>query len=263
MKTKLLILGIAVVSFSAAPAMAVIYPVYSPTFGGGSGEATLQQVLDNITIESPNPGDTSSVDVLNEAIVDSWDSYWDITAGSQSAATMIIELAGWDESNTFGVFDSANKATYVEIFDGSAIPGAGTGTASLMIKDTGEVFINNKTSGVTFTGDYFGFYLDSSTHYTGGLWYSDTSLNIDDMDHMYAYQGEDIDKVKIADLDPGTWTANEFVLAFEDKASDYSDVDYQDFVVMVESVLPVPVPAAVILGVLGLGVAGWKLRKYA
>jgi hypothetical protein len=26
---------------------------------------------------------------------------------------------------------------------------------------------------------------------------------------------------------------------------------------------PVPVPAAVILGILGLGVAGWKLRKYA
>ena len=263
MKTKLLILSIAALCFTAAPAMAVIYPVYSPTFGGGSGEATLQQVLDNITTASPNPGNTSSVDVLHEAIVDSWDSYWDITAGSQSAATMIIELAGWDESNTFGVFDSANKATYVEIFDGDAIPGAGTGTASLMIDENGQVYLNNDDTGVTFTGDYFGFYLDASTHYTGGLWYSDTSLNSDDMDHMYAYQGENIDTVKIANLDPGTWTDNEFVLAFEDKASDYSDGDYQDFVVMVESVLPVPVPAAVILGILGLGVAGLKLRKYA
>jgi hypothetical protein len=29
------------------------------------------------------------------------------------------------------------------------------------------------------------------------------------------------------------------------------------------SVVTVPVPAAVILGVLGLGVAGWKLRRFA
>jgi len=259
MKTKLLILSIAVLCFSAAPAMAVIYPTYSPYFGGGSGEITLQQVLDNITV-APTASD-SSVDVLNEAILDSWDSYWDITASGGSVSTVIIELAGWHEDNTFGVFDSANSATTLEIFGGTATIGA---QATLSITDTGDVYLNHSDTLVDFAGEWFGYYLDSSANTGGGMWYSDTSLNNDSMDHMYAYQGKDIDTVKIGLWDEGLWTDNDFVLAFEDTAStSCSDQDYQDFVVMVESVLPVPVPAAVILGVLGLGVAGWKLRKYA
>jgi hypothetical protein len=32
---------------------------------------------------------------------------------------------------------------------------------------------------------------------------------------------------------------------------------------MVESVVPIPLPGAVLLGILGLGVVGLKLRKYA
>ena len=39
--------------------------------------------------------------------------------------------------------------------------------------------------------------------------------------------------------------------------------DYQDMLVLIEGANPVPVPGAILLGILGLSVAGVKLRKYA
>jgi len=41
------------------------------------------------------------------------------------------------------------------------------------------------------------------------------------------------------------------------------DNDFQDLVVEVHNAAPVPVPGAVLLGILGLGAAGLKLRKFA
>jgi hypothetical protein len=49
-----------------------------------------------------------------------------------------------------------------------------------------------------------------------------------------------------------------YLIAFEDG----SDMDFQDFVVEVTNVAPIPLPAAVLLGMLGLGAASLKLRKF-
>lgn len=258
MKIKLLVLCISVLYLSATPTMAYIYPTGNVTFGtswDGTGNS-LQDVLDNITV-NPSAGN-SSVTTTTDAITDAWDSYWSLPDGSQSAATMIIEIAGWATSNSFGVFDSDNYLMFAEIFDGSAAPGSSSGIAELKFDNFGAVYINDVSIGVTFTGNSFGYYIDTP----GGRFYSDTGLNSDNFDHMLAYQGKDIDIIKIADLAADLWTNNEFVLAFEDLPGG-GDEDWQDLVLMVDSVQPVPVPAAVLLGVLGLGVAGLKLRKYA
>ena len=42
-----------------------------------------------------------------------------------------------------------------------------------------------------------------------------------------------------------------------------TDGDHQDMVALIEGVNPVPVPGAILLGMLGLSVAGVKLRKRA
>jgi hypothetical protein len=248
MKIRLLILSFAALCLSAAPAMAA-------TFGdGGTG---LQGVLDGITL-APVAG-SSSVNVLTDEIADALDSYWVTTASGTGSATMIIEIAGYAGTNTFGVY---NSGVYVQLFGGSAQAGD---IVSVSIKTDGSVYVNNVDTGTDFASTAFGFYLDSraAPGNNDGLWHSDTSLNADSTDHMYAYQGKDIDTVQLhSSIPAGLWTDNEYVLAFEDLNFDIgADADFTDMVLMVESI--VPVPAAVLLGILGLGVVGLKLRKHA
>jgi hypothetical protein len=118
--------------------------------------------------------------------------------------------------------------------------------------------VGNPPIGHLNTGYDFGFYLET----TNGTFYSDSLLNGGN-DHMLAFEGTGEDTVQIGLFAPGTWGTNEYILAWEDLpfSSAGCDQDYQDFVVMVESVSPVPVPAAVLLGALGLGAAGLRLRK--
>jgi hypothetical protein len=241
----------------ASPAMAIMFPTGPMVLGDNGFEDNLQEVLDGITV-APNSG-VSSVTTTTDALLDSWDSYWDIGATGQSAATMIVEISGLSSSSTFGIYDRANPLNQVTVFSGGDAPGlANGGTATIAIALNGDVYIDGNPTGVTFNGYLLGFYTGTNN----GTWYSDTGLNADGMDHMVAYQGKNVDKVQIADLAPGLWSSNEFILGFEDQLG-LGDFDYQDLVVMVESVVPVPVPGAVLLGMLGLGAVGIKLRKHA
>jgi Domain of unknown function (DUF4114) len=246
-RKALLIAALALLCFAAAPAMAAM------TYGDGG--VALQGVLDDITI-SPVFGD-SSADVVNDPIAEGYDDMWRVTGLGASAATMIIELASFAGTNTLGVYDFHDTSKKVELFGGSAVGGT---QAFLSIKADGSVWVDNVDSGVDFGGVWFGYYMDSSAEADGGMWYSDTTKNADGLDHMAAIQGTNTDYVQLPGLMPGLWTNNEYVLAWEDLAGPNADRDFTDMVLMVESVM-VPVPGAILLGVLGLGAAGMKLRR--
>ena len=258
MKIKLLILSIAILCLIAIP--------------GSAGEPTLVEVLDSITV---NPLNNSWVnDKDTDSIDDLLDSYWVPSSSGGSVATMVLEISDYSGINEFGVYDAADKTNMLVVFDGASTANTNSGRATLYFTPDGFgdvtvdlVKLDGTLGSATFDTATFGFFLDSTAGFygaaPGGVWYSDTSLNSDSTDHMLAFQGNDSDVIEVITGLPSTWTSGEYILGWEDVTASASDLDYQDFIVMVESVVPIPVPAAVLLGILGLGAAGIKMRKYA
>ncbi len=232
----------------------------APIFAGGPVNAgSLQGILDDITI-----GGDSSVSAANDGLLDVNDSYWNLTSNGGSWETIIAELAGYQNTTSFGIYDFADPNSRVQIFGGADTAGA---TRKISISATGQVYVNNSLK-ASFADNKFGYYLDSISNNTGGLggvFYSDSGLNTDgQFDHMYAYQGEG-DKVKLPNQPVSTWSTSKYVLAWEDLRAPYSDSDYNDFVVMVASVQPtaaaVPEPGTYLVLGIGLLLAATMARR--
>ncbi len=165
---------------------------------------------------------------------------------------VIVEWAGWAPTNIVGIF-SGDPVTH-DVFLGPAAAGAiaaivweglDYGSITQVLGAPGAVNAG-PFSGISYLG--FGFYLrpqGGSTYY-----YTVDDLNPNKSPQVLTFRKQG---------------SNTWFLAFEDQlvTGGDSDKDYNDFVMKVESIVPVPEPAAILLVGSVLLLVGRRLRARA
>lgn len=238
---------------------------------GSDGKGTGLQTKLNGLLQTPMvPGDTwnrgtlSNGDYINGTVQlgqSASDIVWGLVGGSASMTTIVLEIAGNASVNTFGFYDPANPTKRAQLINGAATTGSKlyvrfNGT---QLQSSGNGITFNNVANGNFSSTSFGVYLGTPSR----VLYSDPSLNGGN-DNLVAYQGYGSGNAS-RKIQAGSslvkWDSSTYLMAWEDLNLPTSDKDYQDMVLLMSGVAPVPEPSSyVIAGLLLLPVLG-AIRK--
>ena len=174
----------------------------------------------------------------------------DVTTRKTSTSVLVLELAGFESA--FGIYNPSDPSKTLQLFaggPGGAEPGVSTFTLMEYDPATGYTTITGShdpslVGNSAQIGKSFGFYLDANNN-PANRYLTDGTLNPDGDDHGLIYAPEGSPYVYVA---------------FED-LPDLGDEDWNDFVVRVGDVAPVPVPTSLLLGSIGVAFVGWLRNR--
>lgn len=243
--TLVLLLILATAPWAVADPFNPFNPRPVPVGSPPTGEQSLQTIINNAC---PGCGINVTTDQQSAG-------YWGLFTPPPTGIlpTVIIEFAGFAPSNIVGFFHwNGTMAHLHDIFLG----GASTGTVASVVWDSptsGTITQSGGPSGAVNVGSFlgipfwaFGFYITTPQNNT--TFFTVDDLNPSNSPQVLAFRHA---------------TSNTWFLAFEDLLVNGGnfDNDYNDFVMKVESIVPVPEPATILLFGSTLVLVGRKLRR--
>lgn len=193
------------------------------------------------------------IDPRTASLAEGRDATW--VVNGKATVTLAFEFSANAGKNSFGIYDTSDPTRRIELFSGRDRANASARVWFVPEDDGYEVRLRGGPTSEheLFSGKHFGFYLSNAKR-GGQTYFSDTRLNGDGRDHLQAYLYEGAGASR-ADKKHSHRSGTGYVLAWEDSFRN-AHSDYQDMIVTVRSVAPVPLPAALGMALAGLAVFG-------